>query len=121
MKILIAIDSSAPSELTIEDVAAKPWPKEATICVLNVVESGLLGEPFCSLGGEGASLIEMATDAATTLVKKAAEQLSSHGITTSTAVVQGHPRLEIVRYAKDWAADMVILGSHGRSGLTRLS
>ncbi len=32
----------------------------------------------------------------------------------------GHPGVEIVKAAKDWHADVIVLGSHGRGGVTRL-
>lgn len=32
----------------------------------------------------------------------------------------GKASKEIVRFAKEWAADMIVVGSHGRGGVTRL-
>jgi nucleotide-binding universal stress UspA family protein len=32
----------------------------------------------------------------------------------------GKPGTEIVKAAKDWPADVIVIGSHGRGGLTRL-
>ena len=32
----------------------------------------------------------------------------------------GKPGAEIVKAAKDWPADVIVMGSHGRGGLTRL-
>ncbi len=31
----------------------------------------------------------------------------------------GNPASEIVKAAKDWPADLIVIGSHGRGGLTR--
>jgi nucleotide-binding universal stress UspA family protein len=31
----------------------------------------------------------------------------------------GKPGTEIVKAAKDWAADVIVIGSHGRGGVTR--
>ena len=105
MRILVAIDSSDPSQAVIEEVAARPWPKGANICVLNVVESGLLGNPLSLITAEAASLLEMATDAARTLADAGAKRIAIPGISTSTAVVQGHPGIDIAEYAKEWGAD----------------
>lgn len=32
----------------------------------------------------------------------------------------GNPTTEIVKAAKDWPADVIVIGSHGRGGVTRL-
>jgi len=32
----------------------------------------------------------------------------------------GKPGVEIAKAARDWSADVIVLGSHGRGGLTRL-
>ena len=34
-------------------------------------------------------------------------------------VEQGHPQLRIIDTASEWAADLIVLGSHGRTWLTR--
>jgi len=40
--------------------------------------------------------------------------------TPEELVVTGRPAEEIIRMANDWHADLVVVGSHGRSGLERL-
>jgi len=35
-------------------------------------------------------------------------------------ILPGAPRQEIVRFAKEQAVDLIIIGSHGRHGLDRL-
>ena len=120
MRILLAIDSSAPSLIAIEEVARRRWPPGTSICVLNVLETGLVRDSLSFAGGEVASLTDKATEAAEQLVNEAAKQLTSHSVTTSTEVIQGYPRIAITDYATRWGADLVVVGSHGRSGVTRL-
>jgi nucleotide-binding universal stress UspA family protein len=120
MKILLAIDSSAPSEHALAEVAARPWLKSTTVCVLNVIEPGLLGEELQLMKWASASVMEMATEGARTMVDRAAEALRKHHLEAATAVVKGDPRIEIADYAKKWDADMIVVGSHGRSGVKRL-
>jgi len=33
---------------------------------------------------------------------------------------QGDPKTEIINIAREWKADMIVMGTHGRSGLTKL-
>lgn len=41
------------------------------------------------------------------------------GVEVVTATAYGAPAEEIVRYAKHHAVDLIVLGAHGRSGVTR--
>jgi universal stress protein A len=40
--------------------------------------------------------------------------------TTAAFSPEGHPAEEIVRAARDWSADLIVIGSHGRGGLGRV-
>jgi nucleotide-binding universal stress UspA family protein len=111
MNILLAIDSSLPSEAAVREVIARPWPEGTNICVLSVVET-----PFLVVTPD---IIQTATEAARASAKSAAERIETTGIRASAAVIYGHPRTDIAKYAKGWGADFVIVGSHGRGGLAR--
>ena len=50
----------------------------------------------------------------------AAEQIVAQaGFKTETAVLDGNPKKRIVEDAAEWGAHLVVVGSHGRRGLTR--
>ena len=38
MKVLLAVDSSAASQVAVREVAARPWPQNTTVALLNVVD-----------------------------------------------------------------------------------
>jgi nucleotide-binding universal stress UspA family protein len=42
------------------------------------------------------------------------------GIAVRHVFLNGDPATEIVRYARDSAADLIVMGTHGRTGLERL-
>jgi nucleotide-binding universal stress UspA family protein len=44
----------------------------------------------------------------------------SAGRTVVQAVVEGSPKVEIVRYARLHAIDLIVLATHGRTGLAHL-
>ena len=54
------------------------------------------------------------------VVAHATEQLTRADLSVDTAVRQGDPRTVIVDEAAEWGADLIVLGSHGHTGLTRL-
>jgi nucleotide-binding universal stress UspA family protein len=121
MRILLAVDGSAPSQAAIDDVASRPWPTPSNVRVISVVR------PYVPPATEfvpGASapdeiLREHLKDAERTLTR-VTERLARPGLSVETAVRQGDPRAVIVDEAAEWGADLVVVGSHGRTGLTRL-
>jgi nucleotide-binding universal stress UspA family protein len=49
----------------------------------------------------------------------AAADATAHGIAVRTAVYEGRVVAEIVERARHWPADLVVMGTHGRSGFER--
>ena len=111
MKILLAIDSSTPSQYVVNTAAIRPWPPGTVFCVLSVVDMRLWdGLP---------ELVEDAKREARFLVKGAAETLTQSGHEVFSEIQLGIPKKAISEYATQWAADLVMVGSHGRGALTR--
>lgn len=52
--------------------------------------------------------------------KAATKKLGRKGLKDESAVRDGHLRAAIVDEARKWRADLIVLGSHGRTGITRL-
>jgi len=111
MNILAAIDSSPCSQHVLDAALARPWPEATTFCLLNVVDL----QRFERLP----ALIEDATVEGQSLVKAAAKRLCGAGYQTDTKILLGHPRAEISAYAKEWGADLILVGSHGHGAFGR--
>ncbi|HEU4386990.1 MAG TPA: universal stress protein [Blastocatellia bacterium] len=109
MNILIAVDSSSASKAAVEQVVLRPWPKPVRTCILSVID------PEDRPGW----LLRMSNEAAEGVVKAAADTLASRGLETASAIIHGHPRTSIVEYAESWGADLIVVGSHGESGIGR--
>jgi nucleotide-binding universal stress UspA family protein len=120
MRILLAIDGSPHSQAAVDEVARRPWPSKSQIRVMTVIqpyvppatEFVLAGATFQDIRRQQASSAEEITEGAAELLKKA-------GWSTETAVREGDPRSTIVDEADEWGADLIVVGSHGRTGLTR--
>lgn len=111
MKLLVAIDSSPGSKVVVDEVARRPWPSGTAACVLHVVD--------CPQPASSASLLPGFKQLAGLIVKKASDELAKAGLQTSANVLEGRPRIAIAEYAKKSRADLVLVGSHGASGLAR--
>jgi nucleotide-binding universal stress UspA family protein len=108
MKIILAVDSSAASEVAIREVAARPWPAGTSVEVLTVVEPW---EIPVLLEGQNRSAMEM--------LQRAFRQLNAAGIVTTTKLTSGEPKAVIIDRATETHADLVVMGSHGTTGLTK--
>jgi nucleotide-binding universal stress UspA family protein len=50
----------------------------------------------------------------------AKELLTGAGLTATVSVHEGVPKWRILDEAQEWGANLIVVGSHGRRGLTRL-
>jgi nucleotide-binding universal stress UspA family protein len=120
MKILLAVDGSPHSQDVVDEVARRPWPAKSTIRVLSVVQP--YAPPATEVVLAGATLDDMRqqqTSEAERLIARAADALKKAGVSTETVIREGDPRSAIVDEANECAADLIVMGSHGRTGLSR--
>ncbi len=122
MKILLAIDDSPYSEAAVEAVASMPWPPETTVRVLSAVEPFVppAAELWYDAGGSLERARQEITNQYEELTTRMAERLRARGLKVDTTVRDGDPRSVIVDEAKEWSADLIVVGSHGRTGIARL-
>lgn len=122
MKLLLAIDDSPYSEAAVESVTSRPWPSDTTVRVLSAVEP--IVPPATELWYDAGGSLERARQETVKhyeeLTQRIAERLQSANLIVETAVRDGDPRSVIVDEAKDWSADLIVVGSHGRTGIVRL-
>jgi nucleotide-binding universal stress UspA family protein len=121
MKVLVAVDGSRFSQAALESVVARPWPANIEFKVLHVVEppSLLMGREMAAYDPEFEAVWKALREQAKDIVEKGAAKLRLAKLNVSTALVEGDPKSQILDVAKEWKADMIILGSHGRTGLNR--
>jgi nucleotide-binding universal stress UspA family protein len=128
MKILLATDGSDCSVAAAHSVADRPWPDRTVIKILSVEEliildSQVAGYPLSSVYPQ--SLLEELTTQARDRVRsaiKAAREILQHSkikVLDDEAAEIGEPRAVILETAKNWGADLIVLGSHGRNGMDR--
>ena len=127
MRLLLAIDDSKFAEAAIHAVLSQVRQDHTQVLVLHAVDwSNFMPSPFPVVGVEPMfstrrleSIIESETKRAHDLVKTAAERLRSAGFEASTSVREGDPKMVILDCATEWRADLIVVGSHGRKGVTR--
>lgn len=119
MRIVLAVDGSQFSDAAVQAVIAQAQPKDTEIRVLHVVELPTLLVTR-EMGGYDSALDkawEAEKKQAQGLVEKTVELLRAKGLKATGTVEDGDAKSKILEAAKDWRADLIILGSHGRKGL----
>jgi nucleotide-binding universal stress UspA family protein len=121
MKILIGLDASTHSERVLDFVARMRWPAGSRVIVLSVLQpvaSTLTGAyeptviPAENLEGLRQQLEEV--------VARAEGTLREVGFSTEGRVLAGDPRQALIQLAQSERADLIVVGSHGRSGLAKM-
>jgi nucleotide-binding universal stress UspA family protein len=121
MKILLAVDGSSHSQNAVDEVARRQWPHGTVVRVLAAVQHTpppsaefVLGaaETLAQLWNERKAEAERVT-------LRAADGLNTMPVKIETAVREGDARSAIVDEAKEWGADLIVVGSHGHTGLKR--
>lgn len=125
MKVLLAIDDSACSDMAIRAVEDRPWPRGSEVRIITVIDPPL--EPTPQLmrvaNNQVDDLIQAVQLHYDAVLKKAARRVNngrSGPIRVTEVLRQGHASDEIVREAGSWGADMIVIGSHGRRGFNRM-
>lgn len=126
MKILLAIDGSNCSEAAVEALIRQHKPEDTEVLIVHVVESvKLMPIPYSFGAGpvlfqDYAPIAQQWRADGEALVSRTASRLQSAGFKTSTSVEEGDAREQILECAKKWRPDVILLGSHGWTGLDRL-
>ncbi|GAA3872239.1 universal stress protein [Haloarcula argentinensis] len=87
---------------------------DATIHVLSVVDSTYLGSAAAE-----ATTIESLQEQTEQVIDETVDEITDHGAAVVAEHRMGDPYEEIIDYAAAAGVDMIVMGTHGRSGLDR--
>jgi len=119
--ILVALDGSDCSHkaLDVAVLLAKEQGARCTVCtVVDVVRAAasmtfatgdIVNEWIAALNEDGRQI-----------ESEAIAKYADSGVTIETQVLEGYPPSALLDVAKNTSADLIVMGSHGRTGLKRL-
>lgn len=119
MRILLAVDGSEASEAAARLMAMRRWTEDSLLRILTVVHHFQPAVPEVALTLSYEQLAEPLQRQAAQLVARYVDLLRSTGLQLETKIRPGDPRVEIIDDATQWGADLIVVGSHGRTGLKR--
>jgi nucleotide-binding universal stress UspA family protein len=127
MKILVASSGShAGSADPVTAAASFPWPEHSEIQVLTVAEAIHPVVAVPQAVPDVPPIVDLAdaqlnADAiAESAAASAAAQLRKRGFQAEGVIREGDPETAILEYARNWGADLIVVGSRDRSLLERL-
>jgi nucleotide-binding universal stress UspA family protein len=122
MKLLIAVDNSEHSRAAVATVGRMIWPNATSVLLLTVVRSDvfLFADVFVSAAQEIEHMLRAEEQQAEAHLRDMASELMIAGLVVSTRVTRGDPRFVILDTAIREHTDLIVVGSHGRSGIKKL-
>jgi nucleotide-binding universal stress UspA family protein len=118
-RIIVATDFSEGSDAAMERAFTIAKALGATIDLVHVLDTALLTAP-ASLGAmpliEPESLMNEIDKALAARVAQATEA----GLVCQSDSLDGYPAREIVRHAQKTGADLIVVGTHGRTGVAHV-
>lgn len=126
-RILVPIDGSHASNLGLAEAIKMAMDQDATLCLLHVVDELVVTQNLDGTMYAPASYVDEFLNAlregGKRILAKAEAKVRKRGVKTDAVLVEtlGHRVADvIIDQAKKWRADIIVLGTHGRRGLTRL-
>lgn len=120
-RILVAIDDSPPSSHALQVALQLAALRGSALRIVHVLEhpASLGGQSY---GDHGQHFLELARDHARTLLERGLEAAGAAGVQADTRLIDSAGRRlgeAVADEARTWNADLVVVGSHGRSGVSR--
>ncbi len=122
MKILLATDGSVHSKAMIKKFASRTFAPNTKMRIISVYENsyymlnmdpmGVTNEYYAVAANYSKKLTKDAVEYAAAILRKINPKLS-----VSTAVIEGSAKSVILEEAENFAADLIVVGSHGHGAV----
>ena len=118
-RVLVPMDGSEQAWAACEFAMAEyPECELVLLYVINPAEAGYSAQ--ASIPSFSEEWYEHAQNEAEDLFAEVEDAAADRSVTVSAETVVGKPSRAIVEYAEDHDIDHVVMGSHGRSGMSRI-
>lgn len=123
--VLIALDESVHSSHVLDHILKMPWPQNTRFKCVHVMpelSEKIFLDPDCEFASRMSHQYDDLYRIQKKLLDDAAKRLKdAYGKkVASSEVLFGDPRQELLKHAKEWPANLIVLGSHGRRGIEKL-
>jgi|SRR5580765_288013 len=122
MKIVLGYDDSPHAQAALRWIARQKWPADTRVTIVSAVRTPVsaYSEVYAPAMPYPVELVEEVTRHHEELCRRAEDELRRAGFVTTGKVLPGDPREALVDTARAENADLLVVGSHGRTGLPKL-
>ena len=122
MHLILGVDDSSCSTVAAEFVRGMRWRDGTTATVVNALPLivSAVPEAYLVMAEQVEELRRTQRAASERHVAAVAAELTAAGIEAKGTVADGDPRVVLVDAARNEKADLLVVGSHGRTGLRKL-
>ncbi|MDF9748131.1 universal stress protein [Natrinema salsiterrestre] len=114
--ILVPTDGSKPAREAVAHALDLAWTYDATLHVLYVVDRGAYASRPGWTWDELQQVLEQNGE---TIVEDVQSRAAADGVSVAAEITHGVPHQAIEEYCNQNGIDLVVMGTHGRSGLSR--
>ncbi len=120
-RIMVAVDGSETAERGLKEAIALANDQKARLAIVYVIDLVVIDE----FGEPSVNYIESTREFARATVERARQTAQAAGIepeiqSPEIYTTGYHVADTIAQLARDWNADLLVVGTHGRRGVTRL-
>lgn len=122
MKVLIGVDESEQGDRAIEFVKRMAWPSGTRMVVASAVQVPMVAytDAYAPVAFDFSGLVDEVTKIHREVASRQAKKLTDAGFTAESRVLDGDPRSALIEEARRENADLLIVASHGRTGIDKL-
>lgn len=114
-RILVPFDGSDPATTALDEAINND---DGEIIALNVIDPG--ESSHMAQGSAAENLHEQAREDAQELLAEAKTRAEQRDVTLTTAIETGQPANVIIEYAEANDINHIVIGTHGRSGVSKI-
>jgi nucleotide-binding universal stress UspA family protein len=122
MKIVLGFDDSPHAQAALRWITGQAWPAGTRVVVVSAVRAPVTAyaEVYAPSVAYPPELVHDLAHHHEELAERARAELATAGIAAEARVTSGDPREVLVDMARSEGADLVVMGSHGRTGFAKL-
>lgn len=119
-KILVPVDFSEHSDLALASAGALARRFGAELDVLHVIAELGVPDPYFADAAELRALTKAARDRVPEALAERVDRVLGEDVAAGTHMEVGTPPAAIAEFAREQGSDMIVVGSHGRTGVERV-
>ena len=122
-RILVPVDGSHTSTQGLSEAIKLAKVQKAKLRLIHVVDELILTGGIDGSADYSGNLLESLRDGGKSILRTAESRVQRHGLNSESVMLEHFGNQAaglIVKDAKKWKADLIVLGTHGRRGIRRL-